>query len=88
MAALLEDPLAWQHGYALMKQTGLKSGTLYPVLLRLCEQGLLEAEWRQSDIPGKPPRHVYRLTRTGLVLARERHAPARKRAFSPIGAKA
>jgi len=77
LGAMLKDPLAWQHGYALMKQTGLQSGTLYPVLLRLCDQGLLEAKWRESDQPGKPPRHVYRLTQTGLAFAREQAAPAR-----------
>ena len=60
LTALLEDPLAWHYGYALMKQTGLQSGTLYPVLLRLCDLGLLEAKWREADQPGRPPRHVYR----------------------------
>jgi DNA-binding PadR family transcriptional regulator len=77
---MLKDPLAWQHGYALMKQTSLQSGTLYPVLLRLCDLGLLEAQWRESDKPGKPPRHVYRLTSTGLAFAREQVAPARGKA--------
>ena len=88
MAILLKDPLAWQHGYGLMKQTGLQSGTLYPALLRLSEQGLLEAQWRQSDSPGKPPRHVYRLTPAGLAFARERMISPRKRAPSLLGAKA
>ena len=30
LAALCDQPSQWQHGYALAKQTGLKSGTLYP----------------------------------------------------------
>ena len=68
---MLEHPLAWRYGYELLKLTGLKSGTLYPALLRLSEQGLLEAQWRQADDTGKPPRHVYRLTRAGLAFARE-----------------
>jgi DNA-binding PadR family transcriptional regulator len=67
---MLKDPLVWQHGYALMKQTGLQSGTLYPILMRLCDQGLLEAEWREADQAGKPPRHAYRLTSAGLAFAR------------------
>ncbi len=67
---MLEDPLAWRHGYELLKKTGLLSGTLYPLLIRLCDQGLLEAQWREPEKPGKPPRHVYRLTQTGLAFAR------------------
>ncbi len=88
LEALLQDPLVWQHGYALMKQTGLQSGTLYPVLLRLCDQGLLEAEWRESDRPGKPPRHVYRLTSSGRAFARDQITPEHKEAGALLGAKA
>ena len=77
---MLEQPLAWRYGYELLKLTGLKSGTLYPALLRLSEQGLLEAQWRQADDPGKPPRHVYRLTRAGLAFAREQTVPADEKA--------
>ena len=61
----------WRHGYDLSKETGLKSGTLYPLLIRLCEQGLLEAVWQEPDRPGLPPRHAYRLTAQGLALAQE-----------------
>lgn len=76
LAVMLKDPLAWRHGYTLMKQTGLQSGTLYPILLRLCDQKLLEAEWREAD--SGPPRHVYRLTSAGLAFAREQVGPARR----------
>jgi DNA-binding PadR family transcriptional regulator len=88
LAVMLKDALVWQHGYTLMKQTGLKSGTLYPILLRLCDQGLLEAEWREAESAGKPPRHVYRLTSTGLAFAREQIAPARRKPDALLGAKA
>jgi DNA-binding PadR family transcriptional regulator len=88
LSVMLKDPLAWHHGYGLMKLTGLQSGTLYPVLLRLCDQGLLEAEWREADKPGKPPRHVYRLTSAGLAFAREQIAPARRKPGSLLGAEA
>src|ERR1700722_10530265 len=69
LAALLERPRIWRHGYELAKQTGLKSGTLYPLLMRLSDQGLLVAGWTLSDHPGKPPRHLYRQTAAGLALA-------------------
>ena len=76
---MLDQPLVWRYGYELLKLTGLQSGTLYPALLRLCEQGLLEAQWREADRPGKPPRHVYRLTRAGRAFAREQAVPAREK---------
>ena len=60
----------WCHGYDLMKQAGLLSGTLYPLLMRMTDQGLVEAEWREPARPGRPARHVYRLTADGLALAR------------------
>jgi PadR family transcriptional regulator PadR len=71
LSALLERPRTWQHGYELSKETGLKSGTLYPILIRLSDQGLLNSRWKDAARPGRPPRHVYRLTATGLALARE-----------------
>lgn len=74
LAALMEQPQAWRYGYDLSKQTGLKSGTLYPLLIRLSDQGLLEAEWRQPLQAGRPQRHAYRLTEAGAALARQRAA--------------
>ena len=71
LKALGEAPREWRHGYELCKSTGLRSGTLYPLLIRLHERGLLEAEWRQPEQPGRPPRHAYRLTAAGLALVRD-----------------
>jgi PadR family transcriptional regulator, regulatory protein PadR len=76
LAALLEQPRAWRHGYELGKETGLKSGTLYPLLMRLSDQGLLDARWQESNQPGKPPRHMYRPTAAGLALARDQRSMA------------
>ena len=67
----------WRHGYDLMKSTGLFSGTLYPLLMRMTEQGLAEAEWLQPAQPGRPPRHAYRLTIKGLAFARNAAAGER-----------
>jgi PadR family transcriptional regulator PadR len=72
--ALLADPARWRYGYALSKETSLASGTMYPILMRLSEQRLLETTWEPSDEPGRPPRHLYRLTADGAVLARQRLA--------------
>lgn len=68
--ALSTQPHEWRHGYDIMKETGLLSGTLYPLLMRMTDQGLVEAEWREPAQPGRPARHAYRLTTAGLALAR------------------
>lgn len=70
LKALLERPLDWHYGYELMKRAGIASGTLYPMLIRLCDQGNLEAKWIPSQQDGRPPRHAYRLTPSGISLAR------------------
>ena len=68
--ALSSAPSEWRHGYDIIKETGLLSGTLYPLLMRMTDQGLVEAEWREPAQPGRPARHAYRLTAQGLALAR------------------
>ncbi len=68
LAAFYAEPSAWRHGYDLCKSTGLPSGTLYPLLIRLHEQGFLAAEWLPAA-SGRPPRHAYRLTPAGKALA-------------------
>jgi PadR family transcriptional regulator, regulatory protein PadR len=79
LAALAGRPEEWRYGYDLSKETGLKSGTLYPLLIRLSEMGMLESEWREPEREGKPPRHVYRLTSQGLTMAEEALKPAASR---------
>ena len=66
----LEAPKDWQYGYDISRNTGLKSGTLYPILMRLAERDVLETKWEASE-PGRPARHMYRLTAAGLRTARE-----------------
>ncbi len=67
--ALAADPSAWRYGYELGTEVGLRSGSLYPILVRLCDRGLLEAKWEDGPPLGRPPRHLYRLTSTGLEHA-------------------
>ncbi|HUD13316.1 MAG TPA: PadR family transcriptional regulator [Terracidiphilus sp.] len=67
--AFLVQAEAWKYGYDLSRATGLKSGTLYPILMRLAERELLETQWEAGE-PGKPPRHMYRFTPDGLRFAR------------------
>jgi len=78
LEALLSRPQEWRHGYELSKRVGLSSGTLYPLLIRLHERGLLEARWVEPEREGRPARHAYRLSTSGLALARalQEDAPA------------
>jgi PadR family transcriptional regulator PadR len=79
LAEFLRDEKAWRYGYDISRDTGLKSGTLYPILMRLAEHRLLETSWETAE-EGRPPRHLYKLTRDGLRYARERVSAASVRA--------
>ena len=67
--AFLARPGGWRYGYDLAKEAGLQSGTLYPLLMRLTDEGFLESEWHPPSRQGLPPRHAYRLTRAGTIFA-------------------
>lgn len=70
LRALLEDPAAPRYGYELMKAAKLPSGTLYPMLARLQEQGLVTSAWETPAEEGQRPRRYYKLTGEGISTAR------------------
>ena len=70
LEALEKCGRSWSYGYDVSKGTGLKSGTLYPILARLHDEGWLETKWEPSCERGRPPRHLYRLTSAGAVESR------------------
>ncbi|HEX8508639.1 MAG TPA: helix-turn-helix transcriptional regulator [Propionibacteriaceae bacterium] len=73
LRAFLERPDEERFGYHLMKETGLASGRLYPILARLTKAGWLE-RIDPGDVPGPsggPPRVSYRLTVEGLPAAQQ-----------------
>ena len=82
LRALAADPARWRYGYDLATEVHLKSGSLYPILVRLADRGLLETSWEPS-VDSRPPRHLYRLTGAGrdfvaaLSAARTDRTPAR-----------
>ncbi|PIB95390.1 PadR family transcriptional regulator [Caulobacter sp. X] len=61
----------WSYGLEIASVTGLKSGSLYPILARLDERGLVESRWLEPERAGRPARHAYRLTAEGLTALRE-----------------
>ena len=67
LAALAARPSDWRHGYDLARETELKSGTLYPILVRLADREIVQARWEEDEPSGRPRRHLYRLTSDGLA---------------------
>ncbi len=71
------------HGYALMKETSLASGTLYPILMRLTERGWLEKAWDMSE--AGPPRRIYTLTAKGRTKLETLQSETRLKSASATG---
>jgi DNA-binding PadR family transcriptional regulator len=69
LVALAREPDVWRHGYDLVQELGLQAGTLYPILMRLCDRGLLEAIWEDDPPLGRPRRHLYRILTEGQRVA-------------------
>jgi PadR family transcriptional regulator PadR len=74
LSLLARDPDTPRYGYELGKELDLKAGTLYPILIRLCERGFLEASWEADPPSGRPPRHLYRILAPGIRLLDQAHS--------------
>ena len=85
LQALAEEPAAWRYGYELCQRLGLKAGSMYPILMRLADRGLLETAWEPAPPPGRPPRHLYRLTGPGRAAATELATTAGPAVATPAG---
>lgn len=88
LLALAERPANWRYGYDLSLQTGLKAGSMYPILMRLADRGLLETSWETDPPAGRPPRHLYRLSGEGRTAAKQLAAEARAAAQSTVAPSA
>ena len=89
LITILTDSEREWYGLELMEETGLSSGTLYPLLHRLVDDGWLA---RTRDAPselGGTGRRLYKLVGTREAAAREivasraRPAAERRRALKP-----
>ncbi|MGW7354179.1 PadR family transcriptional regulator [Streptomyces sp. NPDC054784] len=83
-----EDP-AW--GLKIMEETGLGSGTVYPILDRLERNGWVTARTETGEHPGRPARRYYELTgggKTRALEAAEQRAARRVRRFGLAGGAA
>jgi PadR family transcriptional regulator, regulatory protein PadR len=67
LTIFLEHPAQEQYGFGLMRTTGVKGGSLYPILERLESVGWISAHEEVIDehAEGRPKRRLYRLTGAG-----------------------
>jgi PadR family transcriptional regulator, regulatory protein PadR len=74
LRAMLAEPAARRYGLQLCEETGLPSGTIYPIVARLEQLGWVESSWedpREHVAEGRPRRRYYRLTADGAQEARD-----------------
>ena len=71
----VSNPFKKITGYEIMITTGLKSGTVYPMLLRMEKAGWLCSEREEIDYSrphrNRPPRKFFRITNRGLKAGRK-----------------
>ena len=86
--ALVLDALGrgFRHGFDILDATGLPSGTVYPVLRRLEDAGLLRSRWEATQTARaeqRPPRRYYTVTSSGAQAVRDAvgRYPTLERAF-------
>jgi DNA-binding PadR family transcriptional regulator len=63
-----------RHGFDLLDETGLESGTVYPILRRLEGAGLVRSRWeavQRARAEGRPPRRYYELSGAGAEVLQE-----------------
>jgi len=72
LRALLATPATPRWGRDLGRETGLKSGSLHPILARLEQAGLIESHWEDPaahEDAGRPRRRYYRFAPGGAQTA-------------------
>jgi DNA-binding PadR family transcriptional regulator len=85
--AFLEDPLKERYGFDLMQATGLRSGTLYPILAKLRADGWLTVGTEDIDPRevGRPARRYYQISAAAVPAARRKLAALSARYRLPAG---
>ncbi|MEV8314057.1 helix-turn-helix transcriptional regulator [Streptomyces sp. NPDC059900] len=68
LASTPDDP-AW--GLRICEEADLGSGTVYPILTRLEDNGWVRGRTEHNPHPGRPPRRFYELTTPGRAWARD-----------------
>ena len=76
LQAFMERPRTELSGADVRRTTKLSSGTLYPILIRFEEAGLLTSAWEEVDPSevGRPRRRLYKITGHGINVANDAFA--------------
>jgi PadR family transcriptional regulator PadR len=64
------------HGFDIADATGLRGGTVYPILRRLEAEGLVSSSWEAATIgrrEGRPSRKYYRLLIAAKPVVKQAH---------------
>jgi DNA-binding PadR family transcriptional regulator len=85
---LLAVTRGFRHGFDVIDVSGLKSGTVYPILRRLEDAGMLRARWESvadARDAQRPPRRYYQITGAGSQALRDAHEryPGLARTLAP-----
>jgi PadR family transcriptional regulator PadR len=72
LGQFLDNPLTGLSGADIAKLTGLASGTLYPILMRLESAKWLKSKWEKIDpaAEGRPRKRIYEMTSLGMSQSR------------------
>src|SRR5262245_15853477 len=79
------------YGFSVMEMTGLPSGTVYPAMRRMEQEGLIRSQWEKQSIADagqRPPRKYYGLTRSGratLEASQKRYPLLARLASAEVG---
>jgi PadR family transcriptional regulator len=80
------EPQRARYGREIVVETGLKSGSLYPMLRRLETREILVSEWEDPEVAldfGRRPRRLYRLRGDGAEAEQLLSEWRRSRSRSP-----
>jgi PadR family transcriptional regulator PadR len=88
LRALLATPATPRWGRDIAKETGLKSGTLHPILARLEQAGWVRSQWEAPEAhedQGRPRRRYYSFAPGGAQTAQLAIAEAGQALGAPSG---
>jgi PadR family transcriptional regulator PadR len=63
---MMQDPHCQHYGWDIARRADILSGSLYPLLRKMLDNGWLTDDWEdQASVSNRPPRRYYELTPLG-----------------------
>jgi PadR family transcriptional regulator, regulatory protein PadR len=90
LAVFMQEPSRELYGLELARGADVASGTLYPMLARFEQYGLVESRHEAPELfvgTGRPPRRYYRLTSRGAEWAHSALAPRHRTRLTPVAGR-